>query len=56
MVNQFSQMVVLVFLCSLCTVAVAAEFGPGEAAARSQTVRADFKVLFWYRHGDPLTT
>jgi hypothetical protein len=42
----------------------AADFGPGEAAARSQpgrstrqvTGNADFKVLVWYRRADPLAT
>jgi hypothetical protein len=38
-----------------------AGFGPGEAAARSQTApsarrNADFKVLLWYRHADPLAS
>jgi hypothetical protein len=55
-VHQFSPKVVLVFLCSLCTAAAAAEFGPGEAAARSHAARADFKVLIWYRRADPLAT
>jgi hypothetical protein len=43
----------------------AAGFGPGEAAARFQPVatgeeqrivRADFKVVFWYRRVDPLAS
>jgi hypothetical protein len=54
--HQFSLRLLLLFICSIHGAAASAEFGPGEAAARSQSVRADFKVLFWYRHGDPLTT
>jgi hypothetical protein len=54
--HQFSLKVMLVFLCSLCPAATAAEFGPGEAAARNHAVRADFKVLVWYRRADPLAT
>jgi hypothetical protein len=42
----------------------AADFGPGEAAARSQpgrssrqiAAKADFKVVVWYRRADPLAT
>jgi hypothetical protein len=56
MAHQHSLKVVLIVLFSQCTAKAMAEFGPGEAAARSQTVRADFKLFFWYRHGDPLTT
>jgi hypothetical protein len=54
--RQFSLKLVLVLLCSLCTAGTAAAFGPGEAAARSQPVHADFKVLVWYRRADPLAT
>ena len=48
-----------------CNRAIAAEFGPGEAAARSNPSssgsepgrdNADFKVLVWYRRADPLAT
>lgn len=56
MAHQFSLKVLLVFLCSLRTAAAAAEFGPGETAARAHGVRADFKVLIWYRRADPLAT
>jgi hypothetical protein len=54
--RQNSLKVLLFVLFTQCTVEAAAEFGPGEAAARSQPVRADFKVLFWYRDADPLAT
>jgi len=54
--HQFSLKVVLVYLFGLCSVGTAAEFGPGEAAARSHALGADFKVLFWYRRADPLAT
>ena len=55
-VHQFSLKLVVALLCILCTSGLAAEFGPGEAAARSHAVRADFKVLVWYRRADPLAT
>jgi hypothetical protein len=54
--HPFSLKLVLVLLCSHCLAGTPGEFGPGEAAARSQVVRADFKVLFWYRRADPLAT
>jgi hypothetical protein len=47
---------VLFVLCTPCIAGTAAELGPGEAAARSQPVRADFKVLVWYRRADPLAS
>ena len=49
----------------ICNPAIAAELGPGEAAARSDPplsgsapgyAHADFKVLVWYRRADPLAT
>ena len=56
MTHQFWIALILVILCSLCAAGTAAEFGPGEAAARSHAARADFKVLVWYRRADPLAT
>jgi hypothetical protein len=55
-VHQFSLKLVVALLCILCTSGLAAEFGPGEAAARPHAVRPDFKVLVWYRRADPLAT
>jgi hypothetical protein len=54
----------LVVPAVLCSTEAAAEFGPGEAAARTQPSllirhvarNADFKVLIWYRRADPLGT
>jgi hypothetical protein len=54
--HQFSLRFVLVFISSLHGTVASAAFGPGEAAARSHAVHADFKVLVWYRHADPLAT
>jgi hypothetical protein len=54
--HQFSLRLLLVFICSLYSEPANAAFGPGEAAARSKPGRADFKVLVWYRHADPLGT
>ncbi len=56
MAHQFSLRLVLVFTSMLHGAAATAAFGPGEAAFRSSAARADFKVLVWYRHADPLGT
>jgi hypothetical protein len=54
--RQYSLQLVLFVLCTPCIAGTAAEFGPGEAAARFHAARADFKVLVWYRRADPLGT
>ena len=56
MAHQFSLTFVLVFISSLHGAAAVAAFGPGDAAAKSNAGRADFKLLIWYRHADPLAT
>lgn len=59
------QMVTFLIGMGICNQANAAEFGPGEAAARFNPPssgsepghgHADFKVLVWYRRADPLAT
>jgi hypothetical protein len=54
--RPYSRQLVLLVLWTASTAGTAAEFGPGEAAARSHAGRADFKVLVWYSRADPLAT